>query len=68
MADEPQEQQSQYASFSFGVLGVAYQQPSPRGPMMARPPWSPPKSVLWKQSKLPKEETQQRPSSAYRHR
>jgi hypothetical protein len=67
MADEPQEKQSQYASFSFGVLGVAYQQPSPGGPVMVCPSWSPPESVLWKQTKLLKEEPQQRPSSAYHH-
>jgi hypothetical protein len=40
MADEPQEKQSQYASFSFGVSRVAYQQQSPGGPLMACPPWS----------------------------
>jgi hypothetical protein len=52
MANEPQEKQSQYASFSFGILGVVYQQLSPRGLVMACPPWSPPESVLWKHLKL----------------
>jgi hypothetical protein len=67
MADQPQEKQTQYALFSFGVLGVAYQQLSPEGPMMACPPLFPHESILWKQSKLPKEEPQQWPYSAYRH-
>jgi hypothetical protein len=67
MANEPQEKQSQYALFSFGILGVAYQQPSPGGPVMACPPWSPPESVLWKHLKLPKEEPQWWPSLVCHH-
>jgi hypothetical protein len=58
----------QSALSSFGVSEVVYQQPSPGGPVMACPLWSPPEGVSFEQLKLSKEEPQWQPFSICRHR
>jgi hypothetical protein len=50
MADEPQEKQLQYASFSFGVSGVAHQQPFPGSPVVVCPLWFPPEGISLEKS------------------
>jgi hypothetical protein len=51
MADEPQEKQLQYALFSFGILGVAHQQPFPGGLVVVFPQWFPPEGMSLEQLK-----------------